>query len=129
MMAWIGAVLLVAGATICLVASIGVLRLPDFFMRMHAATKAGVAGASLVLIGLAFAVPSPAVAIKVALANVFLLLTIPVAGHLLGRAGYVGGVTLWSGTQEDALEGVLRRGAFDAPPRRGEGHDPSRPSS
>lgn len=115
MMAWIGALFLVLGAAVCLVASIGVLRLPDFFMRMHAATKAGVAGAGLVLIGIVFAVPSFEVAIKVALANLFLLLTIPVAGHLLGRAGYVGGVPLWRGTERDELAGVLKRGAFDAP--------------
>lgn len=113
MMAWIGAALIVAGAAICLVAAIGVLRLPDFFLRMHAATKAGMAGAGLVLIGVAFAEGSLTLAIKVVLANVFLLFTLPVAGHLLGRAGYVAGVPLWRGTQEDDLKGVLPRGSFD----------------
>lgn len=116
MMAWIGAAFLVAGAAICLVAAIGVLRLPDFFLRMHAATKAGMAGAGLVLIGVAFVEASVTLAIKVALANVFLLFTLPVAGHLLGRAGYVAGVRLWPGTQEDDLKGVLPRGTFDHPP-------------
>lgn len=121
MMTWIGAVLIVAGAAISLVAAIGVLRLPDFFLRMHAATKAGMAGAGLVLIGVAFAEGSLTLAIKVVLANVFLLFTLPVAGHLLGRAGYVAGVPLWRGTQTDDLKGVLPRGAFDRasaePPR------------
>lgn len=113
MMAWVGAFFLVFGAAVCLVASIGVLRFPDFFMRMHAATKAGVAGAGLVLIGVGFAVPSFEIAVKIALANLFLLLTIPVAGHLLGRAGYIAGVFLSRSTQRDDLAGVLSRGAFD----------------
>lgn len=115
MMAWIGAGFLILGAAVCLVAAIGVLRFPDFFMRMHAATKAGVAGAGLVLIGVGFAAPSLEIAIKIALANLFLLLTVPIAGHLLGRAGYIAGVPLWSATRKDQLAGVLARGAFDRP--------------
>ncbi len=124
---WIAAFFLVGGAAICLIASIGVLRLPDFFLRMHAATKAGVAGAGLVLVGVAFAEPSLATAFKVVLANVFLLLTVPVAGHLLGRAGYVAGVPLWGGTTKDELSGVLKRGAFDGASRQAEAS--RRPSS
>lgn len=104
---------LVAGAAICLIAALGVLRLPDFFLRMHAATKAGVAGAGLVLVGVAFAEPSAGMWGKVALAITFLLLTTPVAGHLLARAGYVAGVPLWGGTYQNQLEGELPRGAFD----------------
>lgn len=106
---WIGAVLLLAGSTICLFAAIGVLRLPDFFMRMHAATKAGVAGAGLVLLGVAAFDGSPATWTKAVLAVLFLLLTTPVAGHLIGLAGYVSGAAMWRGTSEDALDGVLPR--------------------
>lgn len=108
---------MVSGAAICLLAAVGVLRLPDFFMRMHAATKAGVAGCGLLLIGVAFAEPSPGMWIKVTIAVIFLLLTTPVAGHLLARAGYVGGVPLWTGTRKDQLQGELRRGNFDRPAR------------
>lgn len=106
---WIGAFLLLGGSGICLFAAVGVLRLPDFFMRMHAATKAGVAGAGLVLLGVAALEGSTATWIKAVLAVIFLLVTTPVAGHLIGRAGYVSGVELWRGTSEDALEGVLPR--------------------
>lgn len=110
---WLAAIFLVTGALICLLASIGVLRLPDFFLRMHAATKAGVAGCGLILIGVGFAEPSFGLWIKVTIAIAFLLLTTPIAGHLLGRAGYVAGVPLWSGTSEDQLSRELRRGDFD----------------
>jgi len=105
----LGALLLLAGAVLCLLAAVGVLRLPDFFMRMHAATKAGVAGSGLVLLGVAALLGEPSVWFKAALAVLFLLITTPVAGHLLGRAGYVSGVPLWRGTHEDALAGVLVR--------------------
>ena len=109
----LSAIFLVSGAAICLLASVGLLRLPDFFMRMHAVTKAGVVGSGLVLIGVALAYPSTGMAIKVAIAIAFLLLTTPVAGHLLARAGYVAGVPLWRGTVQDQLDGELPRGDFD----------------
>lgn len=110
---WLGALLLLAGALLCLAASVGVLRLPDFFMRMHAATKAGVAGSGLVLIGVAALHGDASTWIKAGLAVLFLLLTTPVAGHLIGRAGYLSGVSLWRGTREDALAGVLPRRALE----------------
>jgi monovalent cation/proton antiporter MnhG/PhaG subunit len=113
---FLSALFLVTGAALCLLASLGVLRLPDFFMRMHAATNAGVAGCGLLLVGVAFAEPSPGMWIKVAIAIAFLLLTTPIAGHLLARAGYVAGVPLWGGTREDQLRGELPRGDFDHPP-------------
>jgi monovalent cation/proton antiporter MnhG/PhaG subunit len=113
MTTWLAGCFLVLGSAICLIAAAGVLRMPDVFTRMHAATKAGVAGCGLVLVGVAFLNAGVEVSGKIAAAVVFLLLTTPIAGHLLGRAAYVGGVALWSGTIEDHLERELRRGAFD----------------
>jgi monovalent cation/proton antiporter MnhG/PhaG subunit len=113
MMVWISALFLVGGAALCLVAAVGVLRLPDFFLRMHAATEAGVAGCGLLLIGVGFAYPSVEMWTKVLIAVAFLLLTTPIAGHLLARAGYVAGVPLWSGTADDQLESELGRGDFE----------------
>ncbi len=95
---WIGAILLLCGAALCLLAAAGVLRLPDFFMRMHAATKAGVVGCGLVLLGVGFAHGTAATWIKIAAAIFFLILTTPVAGHLLGRAAFVGGAPFRRGT-------------------------------
>lgn len=112
MMIWLSALCLVAGAALCLLAAVGVLRLPDFFMRMHAATKAGVVGSGLILFGVGFADMTVGTWAKVSLAILFLLLTTPVAGHMLGRAAYVGGAPLWRGTAGNALKGVLRRGEF-----------------
>ncbi|MBK6867962.1 MAG: monovalent cation/H(+) antiporter subunit G [Burkholderiales bacterium] len=115
-MNWLASLCLIAGALICFLAAAGVLRLPDFFMRMHAATKAGVVGSGLVLLGVAISDGSLATWVKAGAAVVFLLLTTPVAGHLLGRAAYVGGAPLWRGTAQDSLAGVLPRGHFGGMP-------------
>lgn len=117
---WIAGGLLLIGGAIVLIAGIGVLRLPDFFTRMHAATKAGAAGSGLILLGVAAMHPELGTWGKAAVAILFLLMTTPIAAHLLGRAAYVGGVLLWDGTIEDRLEEALRRGTFNevlTPPR------------
>lgn len=124
MMLWLSSLFLVGGAVLCLLAAAGVLRLPDFFMRMHAATKAGVVGCGLVLIGAGFADGTLGTWVKVGVALVFLLLTTPVAGHLLGRAAYVGGAPLWEGTASDDLQPVLPRGQFGAAARASRDTDP-----
>ncbi|HRO59118.1 MAG TPA: monovalent cation/H(+) antiporter subunit G [Burkholderiaceae bacterium] len=111
-MYWVGSIFLLLGAVVSLLAAIGVLRLPDFFMRMHAATKAGVVGCGLVLVAVGFVDGTLATWVKIAIAIFFMLLTTPVAGHLLGRAAYVGGAPFWSGTNEDRLQDVLPRGRF-----------------
>lgn len=105
----IAALLLVGGSLIALVAAIGVFRLPDAFLRMHAATKAGVVGGVFALIGVALAFDSPGAWLRVALIVAFLLMTVPVSSHALGRAAYVGGAPMWKGTARDALKGVLPR--------------------
>ena len=79
-------VLLALGVGFITVASIGVARLPDVFQRMHAATKAGSIGASLVVLGVLVAggVARPLTGV---LTILFMLLTLSVASQLLARAG------------------------------------------
>ncbi|MGN9803646.1 monovalent cation/H(+) antiporter subunit G [Micromonospora sp. L32] len=88
---WLGAVALVAGALLSLVAGIGVLRFPDVLDRMHAATKPQVLGALLLLLGLALRLRSPADLGMIALVAVFQLATAPVAAQMIGRAAYRSG--------------------------------------
>ena len=109
----LAALLLVLGAAIALIAAIGVARLPDAFLRMHAATKAGVVGAGLILIGAGLAFGSGDAWLRVGLIVLFLLVTVPLSSHALGRAAYIGGAPLWAGSAEDALAGVLPRHAID----------------
>ncbi len=77
---------LIAGAAFVLIAAIGIVRLPDLLTRMHASTKAGTLGALLVLAGLAFHQGSGEVVSKVVATSLFLLLTAPIAAHMIGRA-------------------------------------------
>lgn len=112
MLIWMAMFFLLSGSLMTLIAALGVLRLPDFYMRMHAATKAGVVGPALVLIGVGCVDPSLSTWIKVILAIIFLLITTPVSSHLLGRAGFVGGVGMWRGTLRNELEPILKSKAF-----------------
>lgn len=109
---WLATLFVIAGSLVTFVAALGVLRLPDFFMRMHAATKAGVVGPSLLLIGAGFSDPSLSTWIKVFLTILFLLTTTPISGHLIGKAGFIGGVSLWKGTVRNDLESVLPSSTF-----------------
>jgi multicomponent Na+:H+ antiporter subunit G len=83
-----GCVLLLLGAVFSLIAAVGVLRLPDLLTRMHAASKAGVVGAGFVLLAVAVMSSDIGVALRAIVGVVFLLLTTPVAAHLLARASY-----------------------------------------
>ncbi len=112
MLMWFSAFFVLIGSIITFIAGLGVLRLPDFFMRMHAATKAGVVGPSLLLVGAGFHEPSLATWIKIALAVLFLFMTTPIAAHVLGKAGFLGGVHLWQGTSRNDLKKVLSPSAF-----------------
>ena len=99
----ITAVLLVLGSLFSFVAALGMLRLPDTVIRMHAATKAGTLGAGLILIGEAFFYAELGITLRALATITFLLLTAPVAAHLIGRAAYYSKVTLWKKTWIDEL--------------------------
>lgn len=114
----LAALLLIGGAGIVALAALGVARLTDPFMRMHAAAKAGAAGAGLLLLGAGLALGTPGALLTALAAVVFLLLTAPIASHALGRAAYVAGAPLGAASMADALSGVLHRKVFDIDPAR-----------
>lgn len=83
-----GCLLLLLGALFSLIAAIGVVRLPDLLTRMHAASKAGPVGAGLVLLAVAVVSGDVGVALRAVVGFAFILMTTPVAAHLLARASY-----------------------------------------
>ncbi|MBO4209799.1 monovalent cation/H(+) antiporter subunit G [Micromonospora echinofusca] len=85
---WAGAVCLVTGALLSLVAGVGVWRFPDVLDRMHAATKPQVLGVLLLLLGVALRLRTGADLGMVLLVGVFQLVTAPVAAQMVGRAAY-----------------------------------------
>jgi len=107
LMEWIGMALAVGGTFFVFVAGLGIVRLPDVPMRMHASTKAGTLGVALIAASLSFFFPGLGILARSMALIVFLLLTAPVAAHMIGRAAYYGGpqigVHLWPGTTVDQL--------------------------
>jgi multicomponent Na+:H+ antiporter subunit G len=111
----VAAALLFIGAAFIAIASIGVARLPDVFQRMHAATKAGGIGTSLVVLGVLVSggVARPLTGV---LTILFMLLTLSVASQLLARAAYVSGTPIEGLERGDPLAGILDRSAPETPP-------------
>lgn len=97
------------GVVFLFAAALGLVRFGDPFQRMHAATKAGTLGAGFVVLGAMLELRRLDVTLMGGAAVLFLLLTIPVAGHLLGRAAYVSGADLDGLKGGDALADVLDR--------------------
>lgn len=116
MRAAMAAVLLATGVAFIAIASIGVARLPDVFQRMHAATKAGGIGTSLVVLGVLVAggVARPVTGV---LTIAFMLMTLSVGSQLLARAAYLSGAPIEGLDRGDPLAGLLDRSAVDPPAR------------
>ena len=106
----VSALLMLGGAFFTLVAAIGLVRLPDFFTRGHAATKATTLGLALTLIGAAFQMSNRSDAAKLILAAVAQFVTAPVASHLLGRTAHRKGIAMSENTVLDELSGALGGG-------------------
>jgi len=115
----VAVVLLAAGVAFIAIASIGVARLPDVFQRMHAATKAGGIGTSLVVLGVLVAggVARPLTGV---LTILFMLLTLSVASQLLARAAYLSGAPIEGLDRGDPLAGLLDRSSVEPVPNAGE---------
>ncbi len=80
-------VLLLIGSTFIVVGAIGLIRLPDFFMRLHAPTKATTLGVGGMLLAAVVHAIGDGIALRELLITVFLFLTAPVSAFLLGQAG------------------------------------------
>jgi multicomponent Na+:H+ antiporter subunit G len=103
------ALLVVIGTTFMLLAAIGVLRMPDVYMRLQVSTKGASLGAGCVLIAVPIFFGDLGVAVRALLIIVFIFLTTPISAHMLGRAAYIVGVPLWEGSVRDDLEGRYDR--------------------
>lgn len=96
--------LLLSGSLFILLAAIGLVRLPDLLTRMHATTKAAALGVILIMLASAMHFAEVGVVARSFAIILFILMTAPVAAHVIGRAGYFVGSKLWSGTVKDELK-------------------------
>jgi multicomponent Na+:H+ antiporter subunit G len=93
--AWIDAlswVCLVGGGFFCVVGAIGLLRMPDFYTRMHAASVIETLGAGLILAGLLLQAGLTLVAVKLLMVGLLIFFASPTATHALARAAMVRGL-------------------------------------
>lgn len=92
---WVTAGLLLTGVALMVLATVGLLRLPDFLCRSHAVAKATTLGIALILLGVAVQMESEPARVKLLLAMLFQLGTIPVASHILGLIAYRKNLPRW----------------------------------
>lgn len=107
----VSAVLLLSGSLLALTAALGLVRLPDVFSRMHAATKPATLGILLLMIGAVLQVDAPSNRAKLLLVAVLQFVTAPVAAHMVGRAAYRSG----AGALDDLVVDELRDPAPPTP--------------
>ncbi|MCA9837736.1 MAG: monovalent cation/H(+) antiporter subunit G [Trueperaceae bacterium] len=88
----IAELLILGGCFFILAAGIGMFRFPDFYTRLHASSKLVTLGGIGVFGGAAFAFLSLAATQRVLLTAVFFLLTAPLSGYMIARAGYLQGL-------------------------------------
>ncbi len=96
-------VLVLGGALFSLLATIGLLRLPDVYTRLHAGSKAGLVGAGFVLVAVMLTAGELAVILRAFCGIVFLALTTPVSAHLLAKAAWSSGVAASNNTRVDEM--------------------------
>ncbi len=85
-------VCLIGGGFFCIVGAVGMLRMPDFFTRMHAASIVDTLGAALILLGLVLQAGATLVSAKLAMIGLLLFFTSPTAAHALARAALARGL-------------------------------------
>lgn len=103
------AVLSTIGALAILFASIGILRMPDFYLRLSVTVKAATMGVGLFLICAAIVFPDVEVSAKAIATIFFLLLTAPVSAHTIARTAYRSEISIWKDTWIDDLDGKYEK--------------------
>lgn len=102
--------ILASGLFFMLVAALGLWRFPDFYHRVHAATKGATLGmlglliAALLHLPMHYEVSLASIITKVTLTILFLFIANPVGAHLLSKAAHIDGCEKWAGTIRDELE-------------------------
>jgi len=97
------------GAIFILLASIGLIRMPDAYLRISVTTKAATLGIGLLLLAAAIHFEDFAITTRVMAIILFILLTAPIGGHLIGRSSYFSGVKLWKDSIMDDMEGKYHK--------------------
>lgn len=99
MLSW---VLLVVGGAFCIVGTFGLVRMPDFYTRMHAASVTDTLGMGLMLLGLMLQAGFSLVTVKLLMIGLLILVASPAATHALAKAAFARGLQPLLGPREDS---------------------------
>ena len=88
----LAAICLLAGSVFCVIGAFGLVRMPDFYTRMHAASVIETLGAGLILLGLGLLAGWTLVMVKLAIIGVLIFFASPSASHALARTALLQGV-------------------------------------
>lgn len=102
-------ILATLGVVFTLLAGIGSIRMPDFYMRTSISTKAVTLGVGLSLVAAAVSFQDFGVTSRIVAIIFFIILTAPVGAHVLGRAAYFARVKLWDKSVINELSGKYER--------------------
>ena len=97
----IGYILITIGVLFDIFGCIGLVRFPDVYNRLQAATKCVTLGTILLLIGVAVVAGIDAIAAKALVCAVFILVTSPTAAHAIAKGAHISGVPLWENSVVD----------------------------
>ena len=97
-------VLLTAGAFFCVVGGVGLLRMPDFWARAHAAGVNDTLASALIVLGLLLQAGFGLVAVKLVMVLLFIYITSPTAGHALYGAAHAHGLEFGAETRVEIAE-------------------------
>jgi len=91
----IGYIMMVIGVMFDIFGCIGLVRFPDVYNRLQAATKCVTLGTVVLLVGVALASGWGPMSAKAIICAGFILITSPTAAHAIAKGAYAGGVELW----------------------------------
>lgn len=108
---WIASALLLLGGAFILIGAIGIVKLPDFYTRLHAPTKATTLGIGSILIAsmMLHAVKGGSVNIQELVISLFLFLTAPVSAYMIAKAAIHRDVPLLPGSRNAHLNSTIER--------------------
>ena len=97
----LGWVFIIGGVVFNLLGCLGLVRFPDLYNRMQAATKSVTLGTCGILLGIFLLSGFNALGVKALVAALFVLINLPVASHALSRGSLIFGAKMWKGTVKD----------------------------
>lgn len=102
-------IIITLGALFVLFAALGIVRMPDLYLRISVTTKAATLGVGMILVGAAFYFNEASITTRALAIVFFLILTAPVGAHLIGNTSYYKGVPLWERSKVDDLKNSTDR--------------------